>query len=98
MSSLFGMPVQPTDPILTDLMARARAAWEALTPEQRAEEIRRQRRSYVIAEMGMGSDQDEFDYRAALASEDHDTIKRLDAEGVARMERAEQSLKESGLW
>lgn len=75
------MHCQHTSPELLALMERARS----LPPPSPADR-RAQRRSYVVAEMGMGTDEDEAAYRTALAADDTATIVRLDAEAHARME------------
>lgn len=51
---------------LTELLARARAAVAAMTPEQRAEMYRRQRESWGHGQDAIGSDADEAAYRAAV--------------------------------
>lgn len=88
-------PFQATD--LDSLISRSRKAVAEMTPEQREAMLRAQRRSYVIAEMGMGDDEDEFAYRAALVAGGRETIKRLDAEAVERMARAERTMREMGI-
>ncbi len=51
-------------------------------------EIHAQRRSYVAAEMAIGSDSDEAAYRAALDAGDHAKITQLQEEGEARWKLA----------
>lgn len=60
---------------LMNLLARAKAAADAMSPEEYAEMIRRQRESYVRGEMAMGSDADEAEFRRRLAAGEpiHDT-------------------------
>ena len=61
------------------------------------EEIAAQRRSYVAAQMAIGSDADEAEYRTALAAGDEATLARLNAEAEARQQRALQTMQEMGL-
>lgn len=79
-------------PDLISLLHEAQARYEAMTPEQRAAMHKAQRRSYVIGEMGMGSDEDEAAFRAALEANDHPALARLSAEAEARMEQAREVL------
>jgi hypothetical protein len=53
---------------LDELLRRSAARFRAMTPEQQEAELRAQRESWVRGEMGIGSDKDEADYRAALSS------------------------------
>lgn len=73
---------------IDDLIRKANARVAAMTATEYAEMIRLQRRSYVLGEIGMGSDKDEAAYRAALDAGDHPTLARLKAEAEARMEQA----------
>jgi hypothetical protein len=52
------------------------------------EELRAQRRSWVAAESGFGSDADEAAYRAAYERGDTTEMARLDAEAEKRKQRA----------
>lgn len=81
---------------LEKLLAAARARWDALTPEQRREADRRQRRGYIMAEAAMGSDADEAAYRIAYNKQDVDTLEKLDAEAKLRELRAAKWLDENG--
>lgn len=81
---------------LDRLLAQSKEAVAAMTPEQREAMFRAQRRSYVIGEIGMGSDGDEIAYRAAVAAGDQETVKRIDAEAAERMARAERTMQEMG--
>lgn len=81
-----------TNPELAELLLKAREAWDAMSPEQRQKALERQRESYVVAEMGMGSDADEQAYRAALANGDTSEIERLDAAAAERMRLAREML------
>lgn len=65
-----------------DALLKQAKAHRPMTPE----EIEAQRQSWVRGEMGMGSDADEAAYRAALESEDTETLKRLDLESMQRVE------------
>jgi hypothetical protein len=40
-----------TDPELLELLNKAKGRWEAMSPEERREQLRAQRRSWVIGEM-----------------------------------------------
>lgn len=55
-------------PDLTTLLARAREAFNRLTPEQQAAEREAQRESWVRGEMGMGLDRHEEAYRRQMAT------------------------------
>ena len=72
---------------LDDLIAAARARGPMT-----ADEIEAQRRSYVIAEIGMGSDSDEAAYRAAHARGDAAEMARLDDEAAKRVAAAKAIL------
>ena len=56
-------------PDLTELLARAREAFNNLTPEQQAAEREAQRESWVRGEMGMGMDHHEAAYRQQMAAD-----------------------------
>lgn len=71
-------------PELTALLEKA--ARHVMTPE----EIRAQRRSFVVAEAGFGSDADEAAYRAAYDAGDKTEIERLDFESGLRMTMARE--------
>lgn len=70
---------------LTELIAKARAAYDAMTPTQRRAMDLEQRRSYCRAEAGFGSDRDEAEYAAAMASGDTTRIAACEAKSQARM-------------
>lgn len=53
-------------PDLTELLAKARDAFNRLTPQQQAAERQAQRASWVRAEMGMGLDRHEEAYRRQM--------------------------------
>jgi len=72
-----------TDPELLDLLRRA----SRLPAPDRAE-LNRQKRSWVIAEMGMGSDADEAAYSSAVTRNDKAELERLDHEAQKRMDFA----------
>lgn len=57
------------DPVLTELLQKAKTIYEAMTPEEREAMHKLQRESWVRGEMGMGNDRDEAEYRAALRGE-----------------------------
>lgn len=79
---------------LDDLLAKAAAAFDALTPKQQAEHRRQQREGFVRAELAMGSDADEAAYRERVRertdcqeSDRTDAGISLDAR-LGRLERA----------
>ncbi len=76
---------------------QAAAKVNALTPVERAEMARQQRRSWVLAEAAFGSDADEAAYRRALDSGDRIELERLDREADQRRERAAAYLDREGL-
>jgi hypothetical protein len=83
-----------------DIKARIKAsidAFNALPPEQQAEMIRQQRRSFVRAEAGFGSDKIEAEYAAAYRLGDAETLKRLDAEAKERMRAADAIMDKMGI-
>lgn len=61
-------PRPPERPELEALLKKSVAAFKALSPEQQEEHLRLQRESWVRGEMGMGSDRDEAEYRAAMSA------------------------------
>ncbi len=70
---------------MTDLERLIKAARER-GPMTEAE-LKAQRESFVRAEVGMGSDRDEAAFRAAMDRGDKAEMARLEAEGLARMDR-----------
>jgi hypothetical protein len=68
------LPVYGPDDELTRAIQKARARFEAMTPAEKAEMSRRQARSWGRAEAAFGSDADEAEYAAAMASGDPDRI------------------------
>jgi hypothetical protein len=70
---------------LSELVALARKAWDAMTPEQRQKMMADQRRSYARAEAGFGSDADEAEYAAALLSGDPERLAAAKAAEDARL-------------
>jgi hypothetical protein len=85
-----------TNPDLLALLEKAQAKYDAMTPEQRREMWRAQRRSFIRGEAGMGGDADEAAYRIALQANDAEALQRLDAESKARVESAEKWMGENG--
>lgn len=73
---------------LDELLRQAKVRWDAMSPEERENMLRQQRRSYVISEMGMGDDEDELAYRAAHNRGDTAEMKRLQAEAEQRAQAA----------
>ena len=78
---------------LTALLARAAAAFEAMTPDEQSKMARQQRRSYVIAEAALGSDADGAAYIVA----DKAARAALDVEAVGRVKIARAWLDAEGL-
>ena len=70
---------------LDELITKAADAYNAMTPEQRAEMHSAQAASWARAEAGFGSDADEAEYRDALRRGDGDALARLNAESAARV-------------
>lgn len=54
---------------LDDLLRRAKAKFDAMTPEQQDEMFRQQRESWVRGEIGIGSDANEAAYRDQMRRE-----------------------------
>jgi predicted Fe-S protein YdhL (DUF1289 family) len=54
------------NPALKDLLAKAKARWDAMTPEEQEAMLRAQRESWARGEMAIGNDADEAAYRAKL--------------------------------
>jgi molybdopterin-biosynthesis enzyme MoeA-like protein len=79
-------------PTLDDMAKQAVARAKAMTPQERAEMFEAQKRSFVLAEAGFGSDEDEAAYAAALAAGDKDEIARLDRESAERVASAARYL------
>lgn len=71
---------------LQDALRDAAERVERMTPSEREEMYRRQRRSFVRAMAGFGSDADEQAYRKAIAHGDEAEIARLESEASARMD------------
>jgi hypothetical protein len=65
---------------------------KAMTPEERAEMYRAQRRSFMRAEAFFGSDADERAYTRAVAHGDEAEIARLEAEASARVDAVDAYL------
>lgn len=56
----------PMDEELRELIAKAKARWDAMTTEQRVAEMEAQKASWIRAELGFGSDADEAEYRRRM--------------------------------
>ena len=69
-----------------DPIAEAVAAAKAKGPMTDAERAA-QRASFARGEIGMGSDRDEAEYRAAARSGDRGAMSRLDGEAAGRVRR-----------
>ena len=59
--------------------------YERMSPAEKAEMWKAQKRSFVIGDAGFGSDRDEAEYRAAFDAGDTEEMARLDAESEKRM-------------
>jgi hypothetical protein len=79
---------------LSQAILAAEARYAAMTPAERRAMWDAQRRGYVRAEAGFGSDADESAYRAAHARGDTEALARLDAESEARMQMADRIMEE----
>jgi hypothetical protein len=77
-------------PDLDRLLKESVEAVKAMTPRQRRDMIRAQRRSWARGEVGIGADADEAAYAKALREKDWDTISRLEAESAARVEKFDE--------
>ena len=86
------IPSIPSSPAHDALLARL-ATCRAPTPQ----EIAAQRRFFVRAEMGFGSDRQEAEYEAAVVAGDQEKIARLDREAQVRMDAADAWFDEQGL-
>lgn len=73
---------------LSRLIEEAKASVAAMTPAERAAMWAEQRRSFVRAEAGFGSDRDEAAYRDAVGRCDKAEIARLDREADERVAAA----------
>lgn len=77
---------------LDSLIAQSIARVNAMSPAERDDMLRRQARSFALAEAGFGSDADESAYRKAHAEGDTATMQRLDAEASERQRRVKDYL------
>jgi hypothetical protein len=75
---------------LDELVSKAKAQWGAMTPEQRRDMLRQQAISYGRAEAGFGSDADEAEYAAALASGEPERIAEVKLEEALRVARYDE--------
>jgi hypothetical protein len=81
---------------LEELLKKASARWEQMSPEEKEKMLREQRRNYVLAEAEFGSDADEAAFAKALADDDKTEIERLNAAALQRRNAAHQWLIENG--
>ena len=81
-------------PELETKLAAAIEAFRAMPPAEQRAMIEAQKRSYVIAEAGFGSDADEAAYRAARESGDPARIAEEEAKSAARMEAARKFMED----
>ena len=82
---------------MTNLSEALKAAAERvrqMTPQERAEMYRAQRRSFMRAEASFGTDADERAYSRAVAHGDEKEIARLESEASARVDAVEAYLDE----
>ena len=77
---------------LSELIAKAVDRVKLMTPAERAEMYRAQRRSFMSAEASFGSDADERAYSRAVAHGDEAEIARLEAAASARVQAVEDYL------
>lgn len=85
-------PTFPANPALNTAIARARALWDGMTEAEREAMLRKQRISYARGEMAIGSDFQEAQDRADLASDDK-TRRAFAAERInARVTRFTKAL------
>lgn len=82
------IPGTPQADRLAELIATAREAMAAQTPEQQAVMWRKQRRGMILSEAGFGSDRDEAAYRTALETGNQQEIADLDAKANERIAHA----------
>ena len=82
---------------LEALIAKARAEFDALTPEEKRAHQEAQKRSYLRAEAAFGSDADEAAYRAALAANDKAALVVLEAAAIERMNAVDAYLNGDAL-
>lgn len=64
--------------------------WDKATPKQREDMLRKQRESYVRAEIAFGSDKDEAFWRKAYEENDTETLRRLKHEETQRLARYDE--------
>lgn len=74
---------------LKELLCRAREAFENMSLEERDKMFRKQRASWVWAELGFGSDTMEAAYCEALTRGNAAVVTQLDAEGELRVSRVD---------
>lgn len=79
---------------LDQMLAEAVEAVKRMTPEERGEMYRAQRRSFMRAEASFGSDADEAAYSRAVAHGDEKEVARLEAEASARVAAVDAYLDE----
>ena len=79
---------------LSKMLADAVERVKAMTPDERSEMYRAQRRSFMRAEASFGSDEDERAYSRAVAHGDEAEIARLESEASARVDAVERYLDE----
>lgn len=81
---------------LRHLIDEAKRRYTAMSPEQKRAMHRAQMASYIRAEAGFGSDAEEAEYAAALASGDPDRIAAAKGREEARVALAEDYIREMG--
>lgn len=88
-----GHTLEVQEVTLEEMLEHARTAWDQMSDEEKRHMQQEQRKSFVRAEAGFGSDADEAAYREAYEAGDMDAIKRLEEESQARIAEAEKYLK-----
>ena len=81
---------------LQHMIERARDRVAAMSPAELAEMLDAQRRSFVRAEAGFGSDADEAAYSRAIIQGDRNEIAGLEAEASARVDAVNVCIAQKG--
>ncbi len=89
--------MESTEKPLGQLIRESIEMVNRMTPEQREEMHREQRRSFIRAEAGFGSDRDEAEYAEALSSGNKIKLAELEANAKARIDFVDKWMAERGL-
>jgi hypothetical protein len=81
---------------LKEMVAAARARYDAMSPAEKAAHDQAQRESFTRGQIGMGSDSDEAEWRAAQASGDPACIAAATNAQAERMARFERVIRKEG--